>query len=319
MRRQNGEMRMSDTARRLFLATRPMFFPASAVPVVVGTTWGVSTEQPLDVSVFLAALLGMLCLHAGANVINDIGDEINGCDRLNEERISPFTGGSRFLQEGGLRIASMTMLGIALLIGAAAVGLTLAAAKGWMVLALGFIGAVLGITYSLPPFSLAGRGLGEAAVAVAFGLPVAACSWLQQGEFSINGVLAASAVGCWTAAILIANEVPDRRADAMAGKRTLVVRLGIPGSLRLYQGVHAVALLFQIALFTNAGLPVWTTLVPATLAVIAIAVAPKLTGPRDSVLTVIRMTLAVHLIGGLWLSIAGMLATSTAPVSPGFI
>ena len=46
------------------------------------------------------ALLAVLLLQAGVNVFNDYYDHDNGCDAANTERVFPFTGGSRFIQNG---------------------------------------------------------------------------------------------------------------------------------------------------------------------------------------------------------------------------
>lgn len=294
--------------RSLFLATRPMFFPASAVPVVVGTAWGLRDAVALDAWALALALVGMFCLHAAANVINDVGDELNGADRLNEDRIAPFTGGSRFIQNGTLSVRDMLGWGMALLAAALVLGLVLIYGKGQMVLYLGLLGAGLAVAYSLPPLQLASRGLGELAVAVAFGVPVAASAWLQQGQFSRESVLAAAAVGCWTAAILVVNEVPDRRADAAAGKRTLVVRLGATGAQWLYLGLNAAALAAQAMLLLGAGLPPWTLVVPGLGMAVAVAVTPRLRGGRQALLGAIRATLSIHLLGGIWLALCGLAA-----------
>ncbi len=298
---------MTSRARTLFLATRPMFFPASAVPVAVGTAWGLREGAGLDLAALALALLGMAGLHAGANVLNDVGDEISGCDRLNEDRIAPFTGGSRTIQDGRLSLRAMALWGLALVAFAAATGLVLAQGHGPVVLWLGLAGGGLAAAYSLPPFRLANRGLGELAVAVGFGLPVAAAAWLQNGAFTAAGMLAAAAIGCWTAAILIVNEIPDRRADAAVGKRTLVVRLGLDGGRRLYLATHAVALAAQAALLLSAGLPAWTLAPPLLLAAAAVAAATRFAGGRAELLTAIRLTLAIHLLGGVWLTLGPLL------------
>lgn len=299
-------LRQSGLARRLFLATRPMFFPASAVPVAVGTAWGVAGGQAFAPGLFALALAGMFALHAGANVLNDVSDELNGCDRANDDRIGPFTGGSRFLQDDILSLPAMAVWGCSLLTLAALAGVGLIAAKGVTVLVLGVIGAALALAYSLRPVALASRGLGELAVAIAFGLPVGACAWLQAGELSASATLAAVAVAAWTAAILVANEVPDRKADAWAGKRTLVVRLGLAATRRLYLGIHAAGAAAVAALVPVAGLPAWA-LVPAFALLAAAADAARhLTERRDDQLRAIRATLALHLAGGVWLTVAAI-------------
>lgn len=283
-----------------------MFLPASAVPVAVGTAWGVRHAGHLSLLPLLLGLAGMAFLHAGANVINDVGDELNGSDRINLDRIPPFTGGSRFIQDGILGIRTMAAWGVVLLLAGAAVGGVLVTLKGPVVLVFGLIGGGLAIAYSLPPLVLAARGLGEAAVAVAFGLPVAASAWLQLGVFTFDGMLTAAVVGCWTAAILICNEVPDIKADAAAGKRTLVVRLGTKRAPSLYLAVQAVASALQLALGWLSDLPAWATVPPLLCLLAALAAAGLMMGGRGAQLAAIRITLAIHLLGGIWLVAAAL-------------
>ena len=300
---------MSPLPRTLFLATRPMFFPAALVPVLVGSAWGIHRAGAVDVAALALALAGMACLHAGANVINDVGDEINGADRLNtDERIAPFTGGSRFIQDGRLGLRAMALWGVTLLLAGGALGGALSLSRGGAVLAFGGIGVALALAYSLPPFRLASRGLGEAAVAIAFGLPVAACFWLQSGVFGLDGLLGAAIVGAWTAAILIVNEVPDIRPDGQAGKRTLVVRLGVKGAPSLYLSVQAVAAALQLALGWLSDLPAWAVAPPLLAMLAALAAAALMMGGRSSQLAAIRITLGIHLLGGLWLAASALLA-----------
>ena len=58
---------------------------------------------------------------------------------------------------------------------------------------------------------------------IAFGLlPAGGAAWLQSGVFDLATVLLAVPLGIWVMLILWINEVPDRKADAANGKRTLV-------------------------------------------------------------------------------------------------
>ena len=85
-------------AKRLFLATRPMFISASVLPVLLGTASGWRAFGQLDGGVLLLGLAAIACVHAAGNVLNDVNDDRGGTDRVNEDRIFPFTGGSRFIQ-----------------------------------------------------------------------------------------------------------------------------------------------------------------------------------------------------------------------------
>mgnify|MGYP001822402325 FL=1 len=222
---------LGQTARRLFGAMRPKFFPASVLPVIAGSAWGLQAAGGFDWLVFVLALFATVCVHGAANVLNDVGDDAGGTDKRNEDRIYPYTGGSRFIQQGIMSASEMARWGISLLAIAAIAGLILIYLKGTMVLYFGLAGVALCVLYSLGPIRLASIGIGETAVAVGFGVvPVAGAAWLQGAALDANLLLFSLPVSFWVAAILLINEVPDIAADAATGKRTLPVRLGLGGT-----------------------------------------------------------------------------------------
>lgn len=302
---------LAATAKRLFHATRPKFFPASVMPVLAGTAWGVSAAGAFDPGIFLLALLATVCVHAGCNVLNDVGDESGGTDRVNEERIYPYTGGSRFIQAGILDAATMARLGTGLLIVAALAGLALMALKGIVVLYLGIAGIVLGVLYSLGPVRLNAIGLGELAVGIAFGvLPVCGAAWLQGAAFGSEVLLFSLPVGLWATAILLINEVPDMKADGATGKGTLPVRIGLKGTSIVYAGLHLAAVAAVAWLTVISAMPLLAPLVPLALLFMTFRAAGAIRigiADRDRMTAAIESTLAVHTIGSLWL-IACMIA-----------
>ena len=112
-------------ARRLFNATRPKFFPASVLPVLAGTAWGFQAAGSFDFVVFILAMFATVCVHGASNVLNDVGDESGGTDPQNVDRIYPYTGGSRFIQQGIMSQSEMARWGTSLLAMAAIAGLVL--------------------------------------------------------------------------------------------------------------------------------------------------------------------------------------------------
>jgi len=291
--------------KRLFHATRPKFFPASVLPVLAGSAWGVAVAGVFDGVVFALALVATMCVHAGANVLNDVGDEDLGTDRINEDRIYPYTGGSQFIQSGIMTTQSMSRLGVGLIVVAAAAGLVLLLLKGAVILAFGLAGVALAVLYSIGPLRLSSLGLGETAVAIGFGvLPVTGAAWLQSGVVDLDIMLFSLPVSAWVAAILLINEVPDIVADAATGKRTLPVRLGHSGTSVLYFALHAAAALAVVVLTLDGSLPLVAPLVPLALLVLAYrASAPIRRGVDDRVALTgaIESTLAIHTTGCLWL------------------
>lgn len=297
---------LSRAAKRAFHATRPKFFPASVLPVIAGTAWGAYAANSMDFYIFVLALLATVCVHAASNVLNDVGDESLGTDRQNEQRIYPYTGGSRFIQMGILSQSRMARLGVTLLIVAALAGLALFYEKGPVVLLFGLAGIALGVLYSLGPAKLSALGLGETAVAAAFGvLPVTGAAWLQGAPIDTALLLFSLPVSAWVAAILLVNEVPDIEADGACGKGTLPVRLGLHATARLYLAVHAVAFAIIVFLTMQGHLPLLAPLVPFGLLVLASRASVSIkTGVEDrSTLTrAIEATLAIHTVGCLWLT-----------------
>ena len=294
-------------ARRHWLAMRPAFLTASLMPVIVGTAWGQAAGGHFEALPALLALAATALVHAGANVINDVGDELGGSDRANTERIFPYTGGSRFIQNGVMSLSQMRRFGVALVAMAMLLGAVLAWLEGPTVVALGVTGIVLGIAYSLPPLKLASRGVGEFTIALGFGvLPVMGASWLQTGVFDLPALLVSVPTAMWVTAILLINEVPDLRADALAGKRTLPVRFGIGGTRVIYLALHGVALAAVVAMVLRGQLHSVAVALPVLLFGLGGAAARGIgpaTGPaRDALRGSIEKTLGIHAIGSLWLA-----------------
>lgn len=290
--------------RRLLLSTRPLFLTASVLPVLVGTSWGYRVAGELDGVALVLALAAIVCIHAAANVLNDVFDDIGGSDRINEERIYPYSGGSRFIQNGVMSVRQMALWGSVLLVAGIAIGAVLVTQKGTVVLLLGVAGVALALLYSIPPVQLNARGLGELAVGAGFGiLPVVGAAWLQSGISIVGALVLSLPIACWVMAIVLMNEVPDLKADQAAGKHTLVVRLGLHRTRWLYLLIQALAVVV-LALAVSLGMlqtAVWY--IPAIVLLLAAIYAAFGIGAESARLKrSIQLTLLIHMLGGLWLT-----------------
>lgn len=296
----------SRSLKRAFHATRPKFFPASVLPVVAGSAWGAYAGTTFSWYVFALALLATVCVHAASNVLNDVGDEQIGTDPRNEQRIYPYTGGSRFIQTGILPPQSMARIGITLIVIAAIAGLLLLLERGPVVIAFGIAGILLGVLYSLGPIKLASVGLGEIAVTLAFGvIPVTGAAWLQGAPIDAALVLFSIPIGLWVENILLINEVPDMEADGASGKRTFPVRFGAAATANLYLAVNVAAAAVVVLLTATGKLPLLAPLVPIGLLALAVKAFRGIRiGMADrSVMTQsIEATLAIQAIGSVWLA-----------------
>jgi 1,4-dihydroxy-2-naphthoate octaprenyltransferase len=286
------------------LATRPAFLTASVLPVLVGTSWGYKVAGALDWTALLLALASIVFIHAAANVLNDVFDDLGGSDRNNDERIFPFTGGSRFIQNGVMSVRQMAVWGGVLLILGMAVGAALVAHKGMVVLLLGLVGVALGLLYSIPPVQLNARGLGELAVGAGFGiLPVTGAAWLQSGISIVGALVLSLPIACWVMAILLMNEVPDLKADQAVGKHTLVVRLGLSRTRLLYLLVQLLAFAVLAVAVSLGMLQGAAGLIPGIVLLLAALYAAFGIGAGTARLTrSIQLTLMIHMLGGVWLA-----------------
>lgn len=303
---QNNVIQSNDPEiKKYLLATRPMFLTASGLPVLLGSAIGYQASGSFDAIAFILALFSVLLAHAGVNVLNDVYDELNGTDRLNEERIFPFTGGSRFIQDNILNLQQMRRWGQLLLAMSAVLGVALVAHMGYMVLVFGILGIFLGVAYSAPPLKLASRGIGESAVGIGFGvIPVVGAAWLQSGQLSWEALLLSIPVSIWVANILLINEVPDSKADGQVGKNTLVVRFGLRFTAGFYLLLNALALACLVWAVLLDYLPapalslsflLFVPVILATRAILNWQARPEVFEGA------IKMNLAIHAINILWL------------------
>ncbi|HEY3431564.1 MAG TPA: prenyltransferase [Rhodocyclaceae bacterium] len=251
---------------RFFLATRPAFLTITFVGVVLGLACAWRSHLPFTGLTALVTLLFALIAHAGANVINDFHDR--DTDDLNTERLFPFTGGSRFIQNGVLSPRAIALLGYGLLASVIPAGLWLISQVGVSLFWIGLIGLFVGWAYSAPPLRLAARGLGELAIALGWALVVVGSDFVQRGAFELHTIIAGLSFGLMVANLLYINQFPDAVADAAAGKRTVVARLGRRAAVGGY-AVIAVCAAFNllaavaVGLFPLASLIALLAMIPA--------------------------------------------------------
>ncbi len=250
--------------------TRLPFLTATLVPVLLGLAIA-ARHGPFDWVAAVLALIGGSLAHLAINVTNDIFDTLSGADAAN---VNPtqFSGGSRVLHYGLLSLRELATWAGLLYGGAVAIGLVLMAMRpSWALVGLGIAGIAIGWAYTAPPLKLVYRGLGEIAVAVGFGPVMLLGAYVAEtGHLAWEPLVASLPVAILIALILYVNEIPDRRGDAAAGKRTLVVRLGQAGVERLYL-VAALVAFALVVVGVASGLMPWPTL----LALAALPLVPR--------------------------------------------
>lgn len=296
---------------RTVAATRPGFLSITAVACLLGLAAAWYERRTLAELSALATLAGALLAHAAANVLNDLHDARNGGDAINVDRVAPYTGGSRFIQDGLLDERATARLAAALFAAVVPFGALLLAASGPGLLVFGAAGLLLAWAYSAPPLALMSRGLGEPAVALAWWLVVAGSAFVQSGSVGPAAAVAGAGFALSVAMVLFVNQFPDARADAAVGKRNWVVRAG-PGRARAGAVLLALAAQAVPAAGVAAG---W---LPAACLAGALALAPawfaarqvaRHAGEPHRLAPAIRATIAAAHLHGLLLA-AGLVAAA---------
>ena len=219
--------RRRERIKRAIVATRPAFLTASLIPVTVAFSLMQQQTGEWPLALYLAVMLCVGLIHAGANTINDYFDHKNGTDLHNLDRIYPFTGGSRMIQNEVISPQEMRSLSVLLLGSGVFLGVFIGLLIEPKALGFGLIGLILAYFYSAPP-CLVCKGLGDVVIAVCFGLlPMLGIFTLMNGTDWQAMMHQSIVMGLLTAAILWVNSIPDIQADIKAGKQTLVARLGL--------------------------------------------------------------------------------------------
>lgn len=257
----------ANRAATLFAATRPPFLTASLLTIVTALSLSYHIAGTLRLLPSLLTLAAMLLIHAGANVLNDYFDARSGTDAANQGRIFPFTGGSRFIQNGVLTEAQTLYLASWLLSAGALIGVWLVLHSGPLLLGLGVMGGVLAILYSAPP-CLVCRGLGDIVIAICFGLlPTIGTVYIQLGSVPTVAIWLGTSLGVFAATILWVNSIPDIPADRSTNKLTLPARLGTRHAVRSLPMLFIFG--FLLLVLSPAPMASWSALLAVVPAVMA--------------------------------------------------
>lgn len=202
-------------------AARPRTLPLAATPVLVGLALARAEGAALLWPVAAATLCAALLIQIGTNLHNDAADFERGNDTA--ARLGPL----RVTAAGWASAAAVRRAALLAFALAFALGIFLARAGGWPIIAIGLASLLAGAAYSGGPRPLSHTPVGELLVWIFFGvLAVAGTCWLQAGRVSPAALLAGAALGLPAAAVLLVNNLRDRETDHNVGRRTLAAVLG---------------------------------------------------------------------------------------------
>ena len=241
------------TFRAWLAACRPKTLVAAVAPIALGGAVVVAYAgasglwlEGSSVRMLLSCLGFALCVQVACNFANDLGDSLSGADTA--ARVGP----RRAVSAGDISPAAMRRGIWVACVMALVLGAPVAAVSPWLLLA-GLLAIACALAYTLGPFPLAYRGLGDLFVIGCFGVQatvltawavcvpaVGDCGCHPLRMPWASALLAGLGLGLLADNILVANNARDYETDLAVGKRTTVVRFG-RGFARHLHGFNSLA------------------------------------------------------------------------------
>ena len=218
------------------IGARVKTLPAAVAPVLIGTAYAtqiswLNAALAMTVSVFL---------QIAVNYSNDYSDGMKGTDT---NRVGPI----RSVASGLATAKSVKQAALISFLIAAIAGSILAIDISYWLIVIGALSiwAAWGYTGGRKPYGY--FGFGELSVFIFFGLVATVGSYyVQTQEINWQIFFLAIPVGAHSCAILAVNNLRDLPQDALAGKRTMAVKIGEKNTRRFFVLLLVIAQIFAI-------------------------------------------------------------------------
>jgi 1,4-dihydroxy-2-naphthoate polyprenyltransferase len=248
-------------------ALRPFSYPASIIPVLVGTVvaW---QDGYVNWLLFLFALFGSVAIQAGTNLANEYFDYTQGVDKADS------LGPAGVILEGKIKPRQVLLSATGAFVLGTILGLYIVSQVGFVILAIGLVSVLAAWFYTAKPLSLGYRGLGEPEVFLFMGpITVMASYYVQARSFAWTPLLISLPVGLLVMAILHANNMRDVVQDKERGRITWAVlacrfwgmKRGKNFSRWIYSAMLVGAYIILIGLVAGGTAPIFTLLTFLTI------------------------------------------------------
>jgi len=301
---------MTRIGKGFFMLMSPPNLMASLIPMAVGFAAALQTlgrAAISDVIWFLFAVFAMVLIETGKNTVNEYFDYLSGTDRfIDEAHLTPFSGGRRVLPSGALTEKEVIVIGVICFGIAIGAGLIMVFFRTFLIFWIGVLGVVISICYTLPPFKLCYRALGEVAVGLVYGPLIVLGSYtLLTRQYALTPLLLSLPICFLVMNILVINEFPDYEADLRAKKRNLVVVLGKQRAIYLYSALFCLAYLSVVPLLLYTRNPLFLLLLlTLPIAVKAVLNCKKHYDTIPLLTASNKMTIAIHALTGVFMILA---------------
>lgn len=268
-------------------------------------------QGQFDFQIFWMTLLTAVLLQITSNLANDYGDFSKQTDTL--ERLGPLRGIHHgVITLGQLRVVLCLTICLSILSGLALLFFaTKSIEQLYFFIVLGALSIIAAVTYTVGKKPYGYIGLGDLSVLMFFGfVGIMGSYYLQTNEFGAWLVLPSISSGFLSMGVLNINNMRDYEQDEKAGKRTLVVMMGLPWAksyqISLLLTSLGVLMIFVVSYLPLTSLWIFIALIPLYLRqMYEVGLDNQLIG--DLLVPMVRLNLATALL----LSIAIVLSVYT--------
>lgn len=248
-------------------ASRLRTLPLAFSSIITGSVLAYKQfPQNFSITVLVLSLVTTLLLQVLSNLANDYGDSQKGTD--NDDRIGP----KRAIQAGLLSFTEMKA-GIVITTSLALVSgiwLIIEATKGLNIgigiffFLLGIAAIAAAIKYTVGKNAYGYLGFGDMFVIIFFGwVGVVGSYFLQAKSYAGIILLPATTIGFLAATVLHLNNMRDSENDALAGKNTIAVSLGLEKSKLYFYWLILIAFFCWSILFLRMKYEWWQFVIAA--------------------------------------------------------
>lgn len=216
------------TMKNWIQAARLRTLPLSISGIIVGSAYAYYQSQ-FDWKIFVLAVATTLSFQILSNFANDYGDGVKGTDenRIGEKRLVASGEVSAQQMKKAVQIMGIVSFVFAL----ALIYISFGKANflySLVFLLLGIASIVAAIKYTVGKKAYGYSGLGDVFVFIFFGLvAVLGSNFLYTKTFDWRLILPAVSIGLLSTAVLNLNNMRDIENDKIAGKNTIVVKMGL--------------------------------------------------------------------------------------------
>ncbi len=194
---------------------------AGVIPVVIGTLYAFYRYDSFNIFNLFFLLIGIILLQSCANMINDYYDFKRGADDEGKAHEKALASGEVSPKEVKRLIYGFLLVDIL-------IALYFSLRYHPLIFLVGIVGTMIMISYSAGKRPISHTPYGELTAGATMGFGIMTTTiYIQSGVINLESFLVAIPTAIYIGTILLTNNISDHSEDALAGRKTLPLLIGI--------------------------------------------------------------------------------------------